>query len=52
MYKLVDYIISLTNLNGLVHKDKVLDIFNLQNEEKIDIEALNSIMRNSPADLA
>ncbi|MGI6469733.1 MAG: hypothetical protein GXZ09_10570 [Syntrophomonadaceae bacterium] len=52
MYKLVDYIISLTNLYGLVHKDKVLEIFNLQNEEKIDIEALNSIMRNSPADLA
>lgn len=34
MNKLLDYIISLTHLYGLVHKDKLLEIYNLQNEAK------------------
>jgi uncharacterized protein YchJ len=33
--KIIDYIISLTNLYGLIHKDKVVEIYNMQNEEQI-----------------
>lgn len=36
MNKITDYIISLTHLYGLVHKDKVMEIYNMQNEEKIE----------------
>lgn len=36
MNKITDYIISLTHLYGLVHKDKVVEIYNMQNEEKIE----------------
>ena len=34
--KITEYIISLTHLYGLVHKDKVVEIYNMQNEEKIE----------------
>jgi len=46
--KILDYIISLTNLYGIVHKDKVIEIYNMQNEEQIsgignvDIAELNN----------
>lgn len=33
--KIIDYIISLTNLYGLIHKDKVVEIYNMQNDEQI-----------------
>ena len=36
MNKLTDYIISLTHLYGLVHKDKVVGIYNMQNEDQIE----------------
>jgi hypothetical protein len=36
MNKITDYIISLTHLYGLVHKDKVVEIYNMQNEDKIE----------------
>lgn len=36
MNKITDYIIALTNIYGLVHKDKVVEIYNMQNEDKID----------------
>jgi hypothetical protein len=49
---IIDYIISLTHLYGLVHKDKVVEIFNPQNKEKINVEAINGIMNNPPKDLA
>ncbi|MDD2216401.1 MAG: SEC-C metal-binding domain-containing protein [Eubacteriales bacterium] len=48
---IVDYIISLTHLYGLVHKDKVVEIFNLQNKEKIDITILSDTMENPSEDL-
>ena len=48
---IIDYIISLTHLYGLVHKDKVVEIFNLQNKEKIDIIIINDIIENPPGDL-
>lgn len=36
MNKITDYIISLTHLYGLVHKDKVVEIYNMQNEDKME----------------
>ena len=50
MSKLIDYIISLTNLYGIVYKDKVVEIYNMQNEEEIseignvDIDELNKTL--------
>ncbi|MBP1924301.1 hypothetical protein J2Z76_000154 [Sedimentibacter acidaminivorans] len=41
IYKVIDYIISLTHLYGLVHKNKVIEIYNMQNEEIIDEEIIN-----------
>lgn len=52
MNRLLDYIIALTHLYGLVHKDKAAEIFNLQNETKVEAEAINNIMNNPPKDLA
>ncbi|NLF46573.1 MAG: hypothetical protein GX581_10895 [Syntrophomonadaceae bacterium] len=49
---LIDYIISLTHLYGLVHKDKAAEIFNLQNEAKVDAAVINDIMDDPPEDLA
>ena len=36
MNRLTEYIISLTHLYGLVHRDKVREIYNMQNNEHID----------------
>ncbi|MFD2044717.1 YecA family protein [Ornithinibacillus salinisoli] len=47
----IDYIISLSNLYGLVHRDKVVEIYNLQNEEKIDKEKINTISMEFKEDL-
>lgn len=46
MNKVIDYIIALTNLYGLVHKSKVIEIYNMQNADKIDEEAIQSITKN------
>lgn len=46
-----DYIVSLTNLYGLVHKEKVAEIYNMQNEAKVDNEAIESIMLNNQREL-
>jgi len=47
----IDYIISLTNLYGLVHKNKVIEIYNLQNEERIDEEFIYSTIKGYLNDL-
>ena len=52
MNRLLDYIIAVTYLYGLVHKDKIVEIYNLQNAEKIDVEVIQDIMNNPPKDLA
>lgn len=51
MNKLTDYVISLTHLYGLIHKDKVVEIYNMQNAEKITVEAVDVILSNSPLEL-
>ncbi|MCR2823799.1 YecA family protein [Lederbergia panacisoli] len=44
----IDYIISLTHLYGLVHKEKVVEIYNMQNVEKIDEKVIDAIENSSP----
>lgn len=41
----MDYIQALTNLYGVVHKSKVIEIFNLQNEDKIDAKTMDNIIK-------
>ncbi|MGF7185306.1 hypothetical protein GGQ84_001392 [Desulfitispora alkaliphila] len=48
---IIDYAISLTHLYGLVHKDKVVEIYNSQNEDKIDGQAISDIMKEVPKEL-
>ena len=48
---IIDYAISLTHLYGLVHKDKVLEIYNSQNEDRIDGQAISNIMKEAPKEL-
>ena len=45
---LVDYAISLTHLYGLVHKDKVAEIYNMQNEEQVDVEEVSAMLKHPP----
>jgi len=42
---LVDYAISLTHLYGLVHKDKVAEIYNMQNEEQVDVAEVSAMLK-------
>lgn len=44
MRKLLDYVLALTHLYGLVHKDKVVEIYNKQNDDQIDDDAVNEIL--------
>lgn len=48
---LTDYAIALTHLYGIVHKDKVLEIYNLQNEVKMDGESIDNIVKEVPEEL-
>jgi len=42
-----DYIAALTHLYGIVHKEKVVEIFNQQNEEKIDVAVLDNLIKEN-----
>jgi preprotein translocase subunit SecA len=46
MAQLTKYIIALTNLYGFVHKDKVVEIYNRQNNEKIINEDIETFFQN------
>jgi preprotein translocase subunit SecA len=52
MTQLTKYIIALTNLYGIVHKTKVLEIYNKQNDEKITMEDVETYFQNPPYVLA
>jgi hypothetical protein len=41
---LKDYIVALVNLYGIVHVDKVIEIFNMQNESKVTNDELISFL--------
>lgn len=51
MNKLTEYIRALTNLYGLVRKDKVKDIYNSQNEEQVNIQKIEELLINPPKKL-
>ena len=43
------YIKALVELYGLVHKEKVVEIFNMQNWRKIDVKYMDKILENENA---
>lgn len=51
MNQLIQYIIALTNLYGMVHKDKIVEIYNSQNEDQINCSAVDKILANPPQEL-
>jgi len=44
-----DYIISLTRLYGIIQKEKVAEIYNMQNEDKITLIQIERMMENEQA---
>ncbi|QGG48482.1 SEC-C metal-binding domain-containing protein [Heliorestis convoluta] len=48
---LLDYAISLTHLYGIVHKDKVVEIYNRQNNAEVNSDTLAKIARVAPLEL-
>lgn len=52
MSQLTQYIIALSNLYGIVHKDKVVEIYNSQNEDQISSNEVDKIFANPPEDLS
>lgn len=51
MEKLKQYIIALTNLYGMVQKDLVVEIYNSQNDTKINKSDIELVINNSPKEL-
>lgn len=51
MSQLTQYIIALSNLYGMVHKDKVIEIYNSQNEDRVSLSNLEEIITNSTEEL-
>ncbi|NLY18482.1 MAG: hypothetical protein GX045_05960 [Clostridiaceae bacterium] len=48
---LIEYIIAMTNLYGMVSKEKAVEIYNSQNEDKVGIDVIESYMANPPEEL-
>lgn len=51
MSQITNYIIALTNLYGMVHIDKVVEIYNAQNEDHISISDVKAIFISYPVEL-
>lgn len=51
MSQLNTYIIALCNLYGLIHKDKLLEIYNSQNKKSITLKEVEDIMSKSSKEL-
>ncbi|WP_312654579.1 hypothetical protein [Proteiniclasticum sp.] len=49
--ELIQYIIALSNLYGMVHKRKVLEIYNQQNTDKITIKDIELLQENIPGEV-
>lgn len=47
-----DYIVSLVNLYGIVHKEKVIEIYNEQNTDRIELTTLDKIIQEDADQLA
>src|SRR5690625_197998 len=50
MNLITDYIISLSSLYGLVHKEKVIEIYNMQNEDQITLSQI-ALIRGKEQDM-
>ena len=51
MNQLKEYIIALTNLYGAVHKEKVMEIYNSQNKDRVSLKEIEAMLKNPPVDL-
>lgn len=51
MNQLMQYIIALTNLYGMVHKDKVVEIYNSQNENQVKLKEVEAFLTHLPEEL-
>jgi len=51
MTKLIKYIIALSNLYGMVHKDKVVEIYNSQNKDQISKTDIDELIKNNIEEL-
>ena len=52
MSQLTKYVIALSYLYGMVHKDKVAEIYNSQNEDKISLADIEALLNTPPEDLS
>lgn len=48
MDPIIAYVIACTHLYGMIHKDKVLEIFNLHNEEKMSRQRVEALIEDPP----
>ena len=46
MNKILDYINSCVNFYGIVPKEKVLEIYNMQNKDQISVEYIDNLISN------
>lgn len=51
MSQLTKYVIALSHLYGVVHKNKVVEIYNIQNEDQIHQDNIEAILNNPPEEL-
>lgn len=51
MNELIKYIIALSNLYGMVHNYKVVEIYNIQNEDQVSLVDVEAILNNSTEEL-
>jgi len=51
MNQLIQYIIALSNLYGMVHKDKVVKIYNSQNENQVKLKQVEAFLLDLPEEL-
>ncbi|MFD1608255.1 YecA family protein [Oceanobacillus luteolus] len=51
MNLLFDYVVALTNLYGVVDKEKVIEIYNMQNNPKKNVSDVEALMRNNEDEL-
>ena len=51
MSQLTKYVIALSHLYGMVHKNKVVEIYNIQNEDQIHQDNIEAILNNPPEEL-
>lgn len=51
MDQLIQYIIALTNLYGMVDKDKLVEVYNSQNENQVKLKEVEALLLDLPEEL-